>query len=215
VREIVKEQAIYRRERMVCLQVLPYVMSKVAIGFCFALYSATMLFFLQIAAVDFSYLSTSEILQLFIPTFLATFSGVMIGLLVSAFSATEERAMLLIIAVIIPQILLSGSVFPINELGGAGPILTLPATSKWAISSLLTTAKIKSGTCQAPDLSDCRIPGLNGAPSLEHKDGLFHSLDRYGGIFDVNVTEYWVAMIVLISIALALTIFLQKRKDRV
>ena len=32
VREIVKEDAIYRRERMVCVRVLPYVASKVAVG---------------------------------------------------------------------------------------------------------------------------------------------------------------------------------------
>ena len=69
--------------------------------------------------------------QLFVPDLLATFSGVMIGLLVSAISPSEERAMLLIIAVIIPQFLLSGALVPINALGGAGP-LTAPATAKWS-----------------------------------------------------------------------------------
>jgi hypothetical protein len=215
VREIVKEQAIYRRERMVCLQVLPYIMSKVTVGFFFAFYSAAMLFLLQIASVDFSYLSASEILQLFIPIFLATFSGVMIGLLVSAISATEERAMLLIIGVIIPQILLCGSVFPIKDLGGVGPVLTLPATSKWATAALLTQAKVKSGACLAQDLSDCRVPGLGGAPTIADKQSLYHSLDRYGGIFDVNLTEYWAAMVILISVVLAMVFIIQKRKDRV
>jgi ABC-type multidrug transport system ATPase subunit/predicted component of type VI protein secretion system len=213
VREIVKEQAIYKRERMVCLQVLPYIMSKVAVGFCFALYSSLMLFLLQVAAVDFSHLSRAEILQLFVPVFLATFSGVMIGLLVSALSATEERAMLLIIGVIIPQILLCGSVFPIRELGGIGPYLTIPATSKWAIASLMTTAKVKSGDCLAPDLSDCSIPGLAGIENIADRQSLYHSLDRYGGIFDVNLAAYWAAMVGLISVVLVLVLLIQKRKD--
>jgi ABC-type multidrug transport system ATPase subunit len=213
VREIVKEQAIYKRERMVCLQVLPYVMSKVAVGFLFALYSSAMLFLLQVVAVDFTYLSTRELLQLFVPVFLATFSGVTIGLLVSAISATEERAMLLIIGVVIPEILLCGSVFPIRELGGVGPFLTLPATSKWAIGSLLTTAKVKAGACNTPDLSDCHIPGLNSITNVVERQSLYHSLDRYGNIFNVNLVEYWGAMVALIMIALLLVIVVQKRKD--
>ena len=47
VREIVKEDAIYRRERMVCVRVFPYVASKVAVGSIFAVYSAVVLFALQ------------------------------------------------------------------------------------------------------------------------------------------------------------------------
>ena len=48
VREIVKESAIYKREHMVCIQVAPYIASKVFIGALFALYSAAMLFFFQV-----------------------------------------------------------------------------------------------------------------------------------------------------------------------
>ncbi len=213
VREIVKEQAIYKRERMVCLQVFPYVMSKVFIGLCFALYSSGALFLFQIASVDFSYLSLGEVGQLYIPVLLATFSGVMIGLLVSASSPTEERAMLLIIAVIIPQFLLSGGLLPIKDLGGVGPILTMPATAKWAYAALLTTAKVKSGACLAPDLSDCHIPGLGAAVTTADKQSLLHSLDRYGNLFNVNVTEYWLAMVGLISIFFVVLLILQKRKD--
>ena len=214
VREIVKEQAIYKRERMVSVQVLPYVFSKVFIGFMFAFYSAGLLFLLQIAAVDFSYLSTSEIAQLFIPVFLATFSGVLIGLLVSASSATEERAMLLIIGVIIPQILLCGTLFPIKDLGGVGPILTMPATSKWATGALITTTKVKAGDCSlTSNLRDCQIPGIDGLKTLEEKQALVKSLDRYEGIFDVNLPEYWAAMVGLVTVVLLLVVVIQKRKD--
>jgi hypothetical protein len=213
VREIVKEQAIYKRERMVCLQVLPYVMSKVFIGLCFALYSSACLFLFQIAAVDFSYLTLAEIGSLFVPVFLSTFSGVLIGLLVSASAPSEERAMLLIIAVIIPQFLLSGGLLPINDLGGVGPILTMPITAKWGYASLLTTAKVKAGLCLAPDLHDCRIPGLGKLVTDQEKQGLFHSLDRYGNIFNVDLPQYWGAMVALVTITLILVIILQKRKD--
>ncbi len=66
MREIVKEQAIYKRERMVSVQVLPYVLSKVFLGLVFAAYSSVILFGLQILSVDFSHISQHEHIQLFL-----------------------------------------------------------------------------------------------------------------------------------------------------
>lgn len=213
VREIVKEQAIYRREHMVCVQVVPYVLSKVFIGFVYALYSSLAIFLFQIAAVDFSYLGTEGVVQLFVPVFLATMSGVMIGLLVSAISPTEERAMLLIIAAIIPQFLLSGGILPIKDMAGLGPYVTMPATAKWAFASLLTTAEVKEGTCVAPDLSDCSVPGLGSFPTDIEKQSQLSTLDRYGGIFNVDLAEYWFAMVAIISIVMVLVMIVQKTKS--
>ena len=65
-------------------------------------------------AVDFSVLTLQERAELYIPVFLGTFSGVVWGLLVSAVAATEERAMLLIIAVVIPQFLLAGGTIDLS-----------------------------------------------------------------------------------------------------
>jgi hypothetical protein len=213
VREIVKEQAIYRREHMVCVQVVPYVFSKLFMGFLYALYSSAILFIFQVLAVDFSYLGSDGVLQLYIPVFLATMSGVTLGLLVSAISPTEERAMLLIIAAIIPQFLLSGGILPIKDMAGLGPYITMPATAKWAFGALLTSAKVKDGNCVLPDLSDCHIPGLAKFPTDIEKQSQLTALDRYGGIFDVNLLEYWGAMVALIGIAALLVIIIQKTKD--
>jgi ABC transport system ATP-binding/permease protein len=223
VREIVKEGAIYKREHMVCIQVIPYIASKVFIGMLFALYSGAMLFFFQIISVDFSYLTAAEFAQLFVPVFLATFSGVMLGLLVSAISPSEERAMLLIIAVIIPQFLLSGAMVPINDMGGAGPFITGPATAKWSWGSMLTTAQAKTGVCDVgsfdpprePDMKDCKIPGINGPEmkTVQDKVSLVRSLDRYGNVFDVNLVQYWGAMTGIILVVLVLVVIVQKRKD--
>jgi hypothetical protein len=140
---------------------------------------------------------------------------VSLGLLVSTISPTEERAMLLIIAVIIPQFLLSGAMVPINDMGGVGPYMTIPATAKWAFGALITTAEVKTGECSLPDLSDCNMPGLFH-PDLvtnEARQSLLASFDRYGNIFDVNLPEYWAAMCGLIFAVLLLVTILQKRKD--
>jgi hypothetical protein len=198
---------------MVSLNVVPYIGSKVFIGFLFAAYSAFAFYLLSYIAVDLTYLSPAERLELFVPVLLSTFSGVMLGLLVSAISTSEERAMLLIIGVIIPQFLLSGGLLPIKDFGGVGPLLTMPATSKWALGALVTTAEIKTGPCEAADLSDCRIPGIDARETPPEKQALLQSLEKNGDIFDVNVMMYWGAMLLLITIILIGIFVLQKRKD--
>jgi hypothetical protein len=54
---------------------------------------------------------------------------------------------------------------------------------------------------------------LGAAVTDSDKQSLLHSLDRYGGIFNVNIDEYWAAMAVLVTIFLVVLIVLQKRKD--
>ncbi|HJX62051.1 MAG TPA: FHA domain-containing protein [Dehalococcoidia bacterium] len=214
VREIVKEDAIYRRERMVCLQVLPYVGSKVAVGLLFATYSAVILFGFKLAAVDFSHLATADIVRLFVPFLLGTFSGLMWGLLVSALAPSEDRAMLLVILVLVPQFVFSGGMVPVSDLGTAGQTLGLVTSTRWELGALATSAHIRSGPCEAPDLTDCLLPGLQGKPSAGERQALLKSLDdKYGDIFAVNVYFNWGMAMVLAGALLGVTFLLQKRKD--
>jgi len=214
VREIVKEDAIYRRERMVCLQVLPYVGSKVAVGLLFATYSAVVLFGFKLVAVDFSHLETVEIVKLFVPFLLGTFSGLMWGLVVSALAPSEDRAMLLVILVLVPQFVFSGGMVPVSDLGTAGQTLGLFTSTRWELGALATSAHVRSGPCQTPELTDCQLPGLLGKESAGERQGLLKSLDdKYGDIFDVNVYFNWGMAMLLAAGLLTLTFLLQKRKD--
>lgn len=214
VRELVKEDAIYRRERMVGLRVLPYVGSKVAVGLALAVYSATAYFVFKLLAVDFSFLTAGETLQLWLPIVLAMFAGVMWGLLVSAVAPSEDRAMLLVILVLVPQFVFSGGMIPVSDLGIAGKIFGVITSTRWAMGSLVTSAKVESGPRLQADLSDTYMPGSEGLSSLGEKQALINSLhDQYGEIFHVNLAFYW-GMAAVICVALLLIIvFLQKRKD--
>lgn len=214
VREIVKEDAIYRRERMVCLQVMPYIGSKVAVGLLFALYSAVVLFGFKLAAVDFSHLENADLVKLFVPFLLGTFSGLTWGLLVSAFAPSEDRAMLLVILVLVPQFVFSGGMVPVSDLGTAGQTVGLITSTRWELGALATAARVKSGPCQAPDLTDCQLPGILGKPSAGERQGLLKSLDdKYGDIFNVNVYFNWGMALALAGGLLGVTFLLQKRKD--
>jgi len=214
VREIVKEDAVYRRERMVCLQVLPYIGSKVAVGFLFALYSAVVLFGFKMVAVNFTHLETTDLALLFVPFLLGTFSGLMWGLLVSAFAPSEDRAMLLVILVLVPQFVFSGGMVPVSDLGAAGQALGLVTSTQWDLGALVTSAHVKSGPCKAPDLTDCQLPGLQGKATAQERQALLKSLDdQYGDIFGVNVYFNWGMSLALAGALLGVTFLLQKRKD--
>jgi ABC-type multidrug transport system ATPase subunit/predicted component of type VI protein secretion system len=214
VREIVKEDAVYRRERMVGLRVLPYVGSKVAVGFLFALYSALMLFVFKLLAIDFSHLSGGETMLLLVPIVLGTFAGVMWGLLVSAVAPSEDRAMLLVILVLVPQFVFSGGMLPVADLGIAGKVLGWVTSTRWELGALVTSARIERGPGQAVDLSDVALPGIEGLPGPQEKMALVGSLrDQYGDIFHVNLPLYWGMSFALALALFVLVVFLQKRKD--
>jgi len=214
VREIVKEDAIYRRERMVCVRVFPYVASKVAVGSIFALYSALILFLFKVAAVDFGHLSGIGYLGLLATFALCTFAGLMWGLLVSAVAPTEDRAMLLVILVLVPQFIFSGGMMPVSDLGVPGKVFGALTSSRWGLGAMATIAEIKTGAGKAADMSDTILPGIKGLETTEQKVALVRSLDsQYGAIFNVNIAFYWAMSLVLIAGLLGLIFVLQKRKD--
>jgi hypothetical protein len=217
VREIVKEDAIYRRERMVCLQVLPYVGSKVAVGFLFAAYSAAVLFGFKLLTVDFSHLETADVLRLFVPVLLGTFSGLMWGLVVSALAPSEDRAMLLVILVLVPQFIFAGGMLPLSDLGAAGQTFSYVTSTRWELGALATSAKVRSGACDiaaTPELTDCGLPGIQGKESAVERQALLKSLDdKFGDIFGVNVYFNWAMALALAGGLLGVTFLLQKRKD--
>jgi len=214
VREIVKEDPIYRRERMVCIQVFPYVASKIAVGSIFALYSALILFLFKIGAVDFSHLSGIGYLELLITFVLCTFAGLMWGLLVSAVAPTEDRAMLLVILVLVPQFIFSGGMMPVSDLGVAGKVFGTLTSTRWGLGAMATIAEIKTGAGKAADMSDTLLPGIKGLETSAEKVALVRSLDsQYGAIFNVNIAFYWAMSLVLIVALTAVIFLLQKRKD--
>ena len=215
VREIVKEDAVYRRERMVGVRVLPYVGSKVAVGMIFAIYSAVVLYAFMMASVNFGgHFQSLDYLVFFVPFFLGTFAGLMWGLLVSAVAPSEDRAMLLVILVLVPQFIFSGGMIPVDDLGSAGKVLGYVTSTRWQLGALATSAKIKPSGATAADFSDSGVPGIMSRPTVAERQAYVGGLDnQYGDIFNVNVAYYWLMSAALAMVLLSVTFWLQKRKD--
>ena len=113
IREIVSESEVYARERLVNLKIPSYVFSKFAILSGIGLIQCVLFVFIltvfgRFDAVDF--FMTTAIL------YLSLLAGVAIGLFFSALVSSTEKAMSILPLILIPQLLLSGFLKPLDDL---------------------------------------------------------------------------------------------------
>ncbi|PWB71460.1 MAG: ABC transporter ATP-binding protein [Anaerolineales bacterium] len=130
MREFVKESDIYKRERLVNLQILPYVTSKVWVAMLLAFYQGLAYTVLHYLAFDMPG-GFAEFLQVYVTLVLATMTGMMLGLVASALSPNSASAPLTMIMLIVPLIVLSGALAPVP------PNISQVASTRWAFQSLL------------------------------------------------------------------------------
>ncbi len=133
-REIIRERAVYTRERMVNLRLLPYVASKLFVLALIVSFQCLLLFgslkFLHY--VGLMNLPGWAIPQLAV-ILITAMVGLALGLFVSAMVKTSEMATSLVPLILIPQILFSGLVgVPVNTARVIGTLM--PAT--WAFDGL-------------------------------------------------------------------------------
>jgi ABC-type multidrug transport system ATPase subunit/pSer/pThr/pTyr-binding forkhead associated (FHA) protein len=133
-REIIRERAVYNRERMVNLGLLPYVGSKlfvltVIVGIqCTMLYGSLKLFHYT----DLMKFPGGALPQLSV-MILTGVVGIALGLLVSAIVKTSEMATSLIPLILIPQILFSGLV---GVPAGAAKVIGVAMPATWAFDEM-------------------------------------------------------------------------------
>jgi len=145
--EMVKERAIFRRERAVNLKVFAYVLSKVLVlGIFAAVQIASVMVVLNLFNIDMDFPGTvfpdNPQLELFITFYLGVVASIMFGLMISALVPTSDVVLYAILVQLFVQIILGGSLFPIDS----------PLISKMTISYWTT---IGSG-------STVDLPKLNG-----------------------------------------------------
>ena len=213
VREIVKESAIYMRERAVSLQIWPYLSSKIVIALLFGLFHAAALFIVKLLVVDFPDAGRTQFFEFYGTLVLAVMSGVLWALVISALTSKEEQAMLLIIAVIVIQVVFSGGVVSLTSLGPVGTIFGSMTTTSWAFKGLVAAAGMTTHGCSG-NFATCGLPGFGSFTSPTERTLSYQSTTKnYGDVFNANVLECWVAMVVIIAALCVLLYFLQKRKD--
>jgi ABC-type multidrug transport system ATPase subunit/pSer/pThr/pTyr-binding forkhead associated (FHA) protein len=143
MREIVKELDIYKRERLVNLKITPYVFSKVWVAALLALYHGA-------AYVTIHYIAYKmgggalEFGMMYVTMALVAMAGMMLGLFTSAVSPSANTAPMIMILLMMPQIVLSGSLVPLPS------SVSAPASTRWAFEAMMGISGVGADIASDP-----------------------------------------------------------------
>ncbi len=191
-RAISTETAIYARERLVNLGVLPYIASKVCVLAVLCLLQSGLLLAVVLARLDMSSLGWEVYPGLVGVIFLTSLGGLAMGLLISAVAANSDQAMAVVPMTLIPQLIFDGSFVPIEKMLAPAQLIANLALSKW---SLELTA----------DMTDLPVRFANQLPAP--------FAEPFVNAFSVAPIGHWFVIAAFVVVPLAATLFVQKRKD--
>jgi ABC transport system ATP-binding/permease protein len=134
-REICKEAAVLRRERLAGLHASAYLASKFVVLSVLVLVQSALL--LGVLAIRMHFPSPGVImpapLEIYITVALAGIAGISLGLCISAASSTPDKATSLIPIVLVPQVLFAGIMFALHHITR---VLSDLVTSRAAVDAL-------------------------------------------------------------------------------
>lgn len=191
-REITKETAVYARERLVNLGVIPYVASKFIVLGLLCFFQAAVMVGIFAWPIDLPGNDSSLYPELFAAIFLTELAGLSMGLLVSAVSHNSDRAQAVVPVLIIPQLIFAGALVPLDKMLPPARVVADLMISKWSLQL----------TGHLTDLSGrfaAQFP-----PSFA---------DAYQDELDITVWVPWVVLGAFTLVFLTATLLVQKRKD--
>jgi len=157
IREVVAEASIYQRERLVNLKIPSYLFSKfavlalIAIVQC-ALFAGILVLLHRLRLED---------LDTLLPTLcLTAFGGIGLGLLFSSFVSSTEKAMSVLPLLLIPQLLLSGFLKPIDNVYFNGRTGAPVSSREYDAFEATKTASAGGSRTSVPTDPISRIAGL-------------------------------------------------------
>ncbi|GAA1270850.1 hypothetical protein GCM10009609_37460 [Pseudonocardia aurantiaca] len=166
VRELVKERAIYRRERATGLSLAAYLSSKVAVlGLLTGIQAAlfTTLALVGVAGPDQPLVVASGTIEIMLAIIGVTWAATALGLLISAVIDNADRGMPLLVLLIMCQLMLCGGLFPMKGRAVLEQLSWLvPARWGYAIGS----ATLDLG--RAPTTLSSAAPLTTGDPLWNH-----------------------------------------------
>ncbi|MFY0535428.1 ATP-binding cassette domain-containing protein [Nannocystis pusilla] len=193
-RELTKERAIYRRERLANLRIGPYLLAKFVVLAAVCLVQSVVLLTVLALKVDFSAAVTiftadgpESVMRgvaglgffgsMLVTTFLSSLSGLGMGLLLSSTSRTSDRAMSVVPLVLVPQLLLALALVSLPA--GLAPLSYL-TSARWAMEAFGSLAHL-----QPPrDFAACTIPGNPLScpvyPTVDYDPSTAHVFEVWG-----------------------------------
>ncbi len=222
--EIVKERAIFRRERAVNLRVWSYVIAKALVLGLFAIIQVASVLVIMSLRVEMNFDPVFDIFpsgawELFFTLLLAVFASIMFGLFISAIVPSQDVVLYIILVQLFVQIILSGTLFPLGDSTGA-KIASKLVISHWTMDAMGSSVglagldKEKSVACSAVWIDADPQRGLAepttdvACDSSALGDKL--SLDYRHSARHVNAT--WLALAGMALFWGVMTVLVQRRK---
>ena len=196
-REIVKEEPIYRRERTVNLGIIPYMFSKISVlGVLCLLQSLVVVILVNLKAPFEHSIFLPPVLEIYISLALASLAGLMTGLALSALAPNNDRATSFIPLILIPQVIFSGIIFSLDNIGLQFLGSFFPV--RWAMAAMGSTVGLHGDK-------------LGSGGDFAYQGTLFSIYSREQAV--VHLLLMWFALIVLILALGFATGYFLKRKD--
>jgi ABC-type multidrug transport system ATPase subunit/pSer/pThr/pTyr-binding forkhead associated (FHA) protein len=143
-REICKESAVLRRERLAGLRAGPYLASKVVVLFGLVLVQSALM--LGVVALKIQLPTSGVVLpapvEIYLTIAFAGLAGLALGLCISAVATTPDRATSLIPIVLIPQVLFAGIMFGLHGITKWMSWLVSSRVAVDALSSIVDTNQL-------------------------------------------------------------------------
>lgn len=135
VREIVSEKAIYERERLWGLKIMPYLFSKFMILSLLSLIQVVLLLWIT----DYFINLTLPLEKAILIVFLTALTGLSTGLLISALSKTAALALTVVPIVLLPMIMFAGGMVPVKDMSISSYSVASILPTRWSFEAILRT----------------------------------------------------------------------------
>ena len=192
-REVVSEQAIYRRERMVNLSITAYIGSKILVLALFSLVQCMTLLGIAYATLD---LVGNPIWHLGL-LWACALAATGMGLLLSTLVRTSAAALALVPLLLIPQVIMGGAIMPVDRMEDPSWTIAHLTLSRWGFEGVLEIENRSDAYELRPeDLPKPFGPGLPAPPAPPNPVDYF---------FGKAQVQLWAIYAVILALALVLS----------
>ena len=192
--EVVKERGVMERESAVGTRLTAYLASKLVvmfglIGLQTLLYAGILLAFRPL------HVDVGDYAVVFAILLLTGFAAVGMGLLVSSLVTTQDQAMSLIPLAVIPQLLFSGSIVPLERMAAPAEAISQVIFGQWSLAGIGTAIDMNGRLAEDPE---------------------FAKVNRFGTeFFDLSAGAALGAQAIFLVVFVGATAFLLHRRLRV
>lgn len=183
-REIVKERSIVARELAIGVQIRAYLASKLVV--LLALAAAQTAAFVAIVLLLRPLHASGAGMQLMVILIVSSWLAVLLGLVVSAYAASEDQATGVIPLLLVPQLLFGGAIVALDEMTGPMKLLAALVPARWSFAAAGHTIDLQGRIGADPEFSKASQYGDHffsiGVPAFIAIAGLFAA-----GLFAVLV----------------------------